>query len=123
MDPIEKLLSDLTPARAPDRLDDTMRMLFDRANRRARARSVVRSAAALALTLAAGLGIGYGAGRSSVPSAASEITYVLPAQPAAPQVFFDYSNQGEIFDTGSVRMSVNIRPIDAPQTFDLDPGV
>ncbi len=123
MDPIEKLLSDLTPARAPDRLDRTMASLFDSANRRARTRRIFRSAAALALTLAAGLGIGYGAGRSSVPHAPSEITYVLPAPPAAPETFFDYSNQGEQFDTGSVRMSVSIRPLDTPDPSGTDRGI
>jgi hypothetical protein len=80
MDPIEKLLNDLAPARATDKLDQAMVRLFDRADRRARMRRGFRGGVTLAAVLAIGLGVGYRAGthRQSPASPPPAITYAVP---------------------------------------------
>ena len=81
MDPIEKLLSELGPAHAPDRLDRAMSQMFGRADRGARVRRGFRSGLALTVALAIGLGIGYRAGSQSQSPSSLPLptTYIIPA--------------------------------------------
>lgn len=76
MDPIEKLLSDLAPARSPAGLDQAMARMFDRAERKARVRRGVVSLGAMAAMLAIGLAAGYRLGANATPPAS--VTYIVP---------------------------------------------
>lgn len=121
MDPIEKLLSELAPSRNSAALDETMRCVFARADRRARIRRAVRNSLMLGAMLVAGIGVGYSAGRSSTERS-SGIPYSGPAESTSREAFFDYSNQGESVITGPVRMSVSIRPIVPANAADSEKG-
>jgi hypothetical protein len=65
MDPIEKLLSDLAPARSPAALDQEMEAVFRKANRRASSRRLARTMLLASLFLLIGAGIGYQFGKAS----------------------------------------------------------
>src|SRR5690349_16559346 len=86
MDPIEKLLNDLAPARSPAALDATMMRLFDRAERRSRVRRAAVSFGAMAAMLAIGLAAGYRLGANALPPA--PVTYIVPMTSDASR-FFD----------------------------------
>ena len=76
MDPIEKLLSELAPARSSGDLDRTMVRLFDRAERKSRVRRAAVSFGTMAVMLAIGLAAGYRLGANAVPVA--PVTYIIP---------------------------------------------
>lgn len=116
MDPIEELLSGLTPARTREDLDRAMTRLFDRASGRARRRRIARTGGAMATMLVIGMGIGYRVGHSKIELPVTEITYVAPIQPTATTAasLFDYSKSGETLLSGALRLTVEVKP--APGT-------
>ena len=115
MDPIERLLSDLTPARASSNLDTAMDQMFDRAERRARWFRLSRIGAALATALAVGLGAGFRWGQTSANIPTTEtITYVVPmdaisflpvAQHSVPK-FFDTRRESPEPHSASIAVTV-----------------
>jgi len=87
MDPIEKLLSELAPARAPGHLDETMMRLFNRANRKAHFRRATISFGGMVIVLAIGLAAGYRLGVHAEPPA--PVTYIIPMTTGAAEFYGD----------------------------------
>jgi hypothetical protein len=94
MDPIEKILSELIPARSSGGLDLAMDQIFRRAEAKTWRRGIVRSISTACVFLIAGAGIGYEWGKAARPQegSASTLQTVHTEAPAArPKPVFDFT--------------------------------
>ena len=123
MDPIEKLLSELAPARAPGQLDAAMNRLFNRADRRARRFRATRALAAMAGVLGIGIAVGFQWGERSVLQTPVEITYLVSSPSVSSPGYFDFTDSTESALSSDVRLTVTVDPAFAESPADPNKDV